>query len=286
MKRLAKHRPLVAFYLIAFAISWPCWALMYVAQRGAGSPGIPELDSALTGDSGGLLVTAGTYLFSTLGALGPLLSLALLGRLSGGEFRLATVMSRIRYRGAGRRWLPAAALALPAITLAGGLLSFVAGREAGLRLIKPGPDELGIAVLPVMAIHFATSLATSPLFEEPGWRGFALGRLQRRFGREVGSAVVGALWWLWHQPMNLTFGSQPTLYGFLSMVSFSFLIDSFFNLSGGNLLAAMLAHGSANTVMVFLYEGHENPFTLILQVALVALLRYREATRATYAEEG
>ena len=95
-----------------------------------------------------------------------------------------------------------------------------------------------------MAIHFFTSLITSPLFEEPGWRGFALVNLQDRFGREAGSLIVGLLWFVWHQPMNVTFGIQPSVYSFVSMVAFSFMIDSLFNLSGKNLLTAMLAHPS------------------------------------------
>jgi membrane protease YdiL (CAAX protease family) len=68
-------------------------------------------------------------------------------------------------------------------------------------------------------------LLTSPLFEEPAWRGFALGSLQARLGREVGSLVVGLLWWLWHQPMNLTFGLEPTLYSAISMVALSLMGD-------------------------------------------------------------
>ena len=92
-------------------------------------------------------------------------------------------------------------------------------------------------------LYLIASLPTSSLFEEPGWRGFALRELQGRFGREGGSIIVGTLWWTWHQPSNLTFGVEPTLYGFLQMVSISFMIDSLFNLSGRNHFTAMLATG-------------------------------------------
>ncbi len=128
-----------------------------------------------------------------------------------------------------------------------------------------------------MVVHFVTGLVSSPLFEEPGWRGFALPRLQQRLGRELGSLAVGTLWWLWHQPSNLTFGIRPTLYGYLSMVAFSFLIDSLFNLSGGNLLTAMLAHRSASTVFDWLYESPGHPFLPGLMFVVVMMLRIRES---------
>src|SRR3712207_9448391 len=38
------------------------------------------------------------------------------------------------------------------------------------------------------------------LGEEPGWRGFALPRLQERHGPLLGTAVLAALWAAWHLP--------------------------------------------------------------------------------------
>jgi hypothetical protein len=48
------------------------------------------------------------------------------------------------------------------------------GQKTQLRLLKPGLARLGLAALPTMVVFFTAGLATSPLFEEPGWRGFAL----------------------------------------------------------------------------------------------------------------
>jgi uncharacterized protein len=229
----------VLFYAFTFAISWSAWFLMSRIYAG-GQPG-PLV-----------------YVFSTLGGLGPLAALALLDRLSRHAVSVRQVLFQVRIRNGEVVWFVAAVFALPSITILGSIGYVLVGAEPTFRLFKTGPDALGAAVVPAILAHFAASLVTSPLFEEPGWRGFALGELQGRFGREVGSLIVGVLWWLWHQPMNLTFGLHPSLYSAVWMVALSFLIDSLFNLSGRNLFAAMLAHQSSGTVIAFFHQGTDN----------------------------
>ena len=263
--RIIKQR-IILFYLFTFSISWTFWLVMFFFFKGTGA-------TNLTGYF--------VLIPSTLGALGPLFSLKILERLTKKEVDLKKILSMAKIRVAKKTWFILAVLGLPTITVFGNLLYFLAGRESQLRLIKPGLDELGFFVLAVMAVHFAAALVTSPLFEEPGWRGFALGNLQRRFGREAGSLIVGTLWWVWHQPMNLSFGIQPTIYGFLSMVTYSFMIDSLFNLSGKNLFTAMLAHQSLGTLNIFIYEGDENVLTLVLLIGLAGLLRFLERKNAS-----
>jgi uncharacterized protein len=46
-------------------------------------------------------------------------------------------------------------------------------------------------------------LVGGPLLEEPGWRGFALPRLQEKFGPLAGTIVLGLLWAAWHYPHYL-----------------------------------------------------------------------------------
>ncbi|MBN1399925.1 MAG: CPBP family intramembrane metalloprotease [Anaerolineae bacterium] len=274
--RQVRERPLVAFYVLAYAISWAAWGLMaLVAPKPDPSGGPP---SPL--GPGGLA----TYLFSTLGGLGPLLALALLQKVPASGVSLRAIFRTMRIREALRGrpshvLLALAILAWPLLTALGAILAHLAGQTERLTLLKPGPDALGLAALPVMLIHFAAALWTSPLFEEPGWRGYALPRLQRRFGVGAGSAIVGVLWWLWHQPMNLTFGLQPSLYSLAAMLAFSFSIDSLYNLSGRNLWVAMLAHQSLGTVNLFLFQGERNLWTLGLQIVLVIILRRWEAHR-------
>lgn len=267
MKQAMLKHKLVLFYVITYVISWSAWFVMWrIYQSGQWSPLV--------------------YLFSTLGALGPLLALLILERLTKKELSLRQVFTQIKLRGAKRIWFLPAIVALPLITLLSNVGNYLLGREPVFRLINPGPDALGMWMLPVMIIHFAASLLTSPLFEEPGWRGFALGELQAKFGRELGSLSVGLLWWLWHQPMNLTFGIQPSLYAALSMLALSFMIDSLFNLSDKNLFTAMLAHQSSGTVILFFYQGSANWLQLTLLTGFVLWLRWREREQVSSSVSG
>ena len=257
MKQLVLKHRLVFFYGLTFLISWTFWLLMSMVYEG-GQPGIL------------------TYAFSTLGGLGPLLSLFLLQKLTNEEISVKAILSMIRIREVRNPWAMMAIFGLPVITVLGNIGYTLIGQESQLRLVKSGPDELGGFVILVMALQFTAGLVTSPLFEEPGWRGFALGRLQQRYGKLLGSLVVGLLWWLWHQAMNLTFGNPPTLHSSLSMLVVSFTIDSLFNLSGKNLFTAMLAHQSYGTVFTFLYEGDQNWLILGFKVVFLIVLRLIE----------
>jgi len=261
VSRVIKYK-IVFFYLFAFLISWTFWLGMFFFYGGNATTNSADYFTLL--------------IPSTLGALGPLLSLAILEKLTKKEIEVNQIIATAKIRHANKLWFIPAIFAFPIIAVLGNFLYFLLGWEGQLRLITTGPDTLGIFVLPVMAVHFAASLITSPLFEEPGWRSFALRNLQSSYGREVGSLIVGTLWWLWHQPMNLTFSMQPTIYGFLSMIAFSFMIDSLFNLSGKNLFTAMLAHQSYGTLFIFIYIGQENTLTLAMLIGFVCLLRIKE----------
>lgn len=260
MKKFAVKHQLASFYGITFLISWTAWLIM---------------SQVYDGEQTTIIV----YIFSTIGGLGPLLSLAILQRFTNEEVSLKEILAQIRFRDWRNVWIAAAILAIPILSILGNLFRYLIIGESRLQVIKSGPDELGAFVVLVILIHFAASLITSPLFEEPGWRGFALPRLQHKLGRTLGSLVVAVLWWLWHQPMNLTFGLEPTLYSALSMIVLSFIIDSLFNLSGGNLLAAMLAHQSYGTVFTFIYESEQNWIILGLRVLFLLAIRTIEYQR-------
>jgi membrane protease YdiL (CAAX protease family) len=86
------------------------------------------------------------------------------------------------------------------------------------------------------------------LGEEPGWRGFALPRLQDRHGPLLGTALLSVVWAAWHLP-NVLFGGWTglsfSLWMALTMAS-AFIYTWVYNHTGGSILLAALLHGAIN----------------------------------------
>jgi membrane protease YdiL (CAAX protease family) len=91
--------------------------------------------------------------------------------------------------------------------------------------------------------------------EEPGWRGFALTRMQEYYHPLLASVVVGFLHGLWHLPVYLI-ASGPIALGPFDLQEFSLnialgiaiavLITWVFNNARGSILIAVLIHASLN----------------------------------------
>lgn len=126
--------------------------------------------------------------------------------------------------------------------------------------------------------------------EELGWRGFALPRLQGKFGMVGSSLILGCLWALWHLP--LWFIPEAPQYGvrfgwyLLHMLAFSLLFTWLYTRTGGNVLACMVMHASGNafpalTVLAVAPEQFASFFPPlvfvegILAVTLISLHRQR-----------
>ncbi|MHA2191511.1 MAG: CPBP family intramembrane glutamic endopeptidase [Candidatus Thorarchaeota archaeon] len=246
MSKFIEQNSLGLFFLLAIPLGWFWWIQMYL----------------------GLWSIELIIIPSSLGGLSPLLTLWLLDKFRGDSKILGPIFQSIHTWKERIPWLIVAAIAYPLLIVVGNLISFFAGTESQLTILRPGPDELGIALIAIIPITFFAGNISSPLFEEPGWRGFALPQLQARFGRELGSLMIGCYWWLWHQMMNISFGIYPSITGFVSMLGLSFAIDSIFNLSNRNLLAAMFAHSSSFIVNTYFFLSTNDLTTLTLSLVV------------------
>ncbi|MFX0040496.1 MAG: CPBP family intramembrane glutamic endopeptidase [Promethearchaeota archaeon] len=262
---------ILKFLLMTLVISWSIWIPMALNRLNIIEFEIPII------------------IGQSIGALGPLISLFVLNRLSKGSMKVKEIFDSIRLKGERSIWLVPAAVLLPLLTIIGNFISFISRNEVDFNIFRlESLESFGFGLIGLIPLLFFTGLLSSPFFEEPCWRGYALGELQRRLGREIGSLLLGTYWWIWHQPINIANGINVTLYSYLLMLSHSLIIDSVYNLSNRNLLSAMFAHSSLIVISIFIYQS-TNPYVIVTFLIAIITLRIAESkikkTNSDYTEE-
>ena len=119
------------------------------------------------------------------------------------------------------------------------LLECVAGCPAG-------GDLATWTAIPVTALFVLLVPGIGGAWEEPGFRGFALPRLEKRFGAMAGPLVLGVLWVIWHGPLFLV--GQILWTDVLVIIAASVVIASVFHTARGSVLVAMIMHATNNAV--------------------------------------
>ena len=230
---LARY-PLVFYFLIAFSFSW----LMFL-------PGVLTYYGVLN-ISDSLVGVLGIT-----GLLGPILSGFVMTAVTEGRAGIHRWLRRIVLWRVGLRWYLFALIGLPlAMVLA-------------TIIVRPGALEsfqtlAPLSVLPYLGAFVFMVLIGGPLFEEPGWSGFALPRLQRVHSPLVGGLILGSLWALWHLPgflipsQDLTdIPPRGTVLDFfvfaLALIGLRLVMQWVFNNTKGSVLMAILIHASWNT---------------------------------------
>ena len=163
----------------------------------------------------------------------------------------AHLRTYIKPRGAPGYYLLALVL-FPAIWLLGNLLS----RTLGMDVPFSSYPMVDIKLLGMVILFFLYNVIYGGLSEEPGWRGFALPRLQAKFNPLVSSLILGVLWAVWHAPGR--FGGieakslSDTLVEWVLIVLVTVIFTWFFNRTSGSILVTALVHPAMNTATSFL----------------------------------
>ncbi|MFX1284667.1 MAG: CPBP family intramembrane glutamic endopeptidase [Promethearchaeota archaeon] len=69
-----------------------------------------------------------------------------------------------------------------------------------------GEEPTGIdpsMTIPTLVLALIVTIHNGPLCEETGWRGFALPKIESRYGALGASVILGILWAFWHLPLYL-----------------------------------------------------------------------------------
>jgi len=220
MRSMLLKYPLVTFFSMAFLFSWIAITPLLLNKTLPVEP------------------------FQILGSLaGPTLSAVILTAGLEGRNGLRTFFKRYYQWRAGLVWW---LIVLFGILAALNILAAILISPA---VITEFFRNFGL-ILPTYLITLIAGVILGPLGEEPGWRGFALPRLQERYGLLWGSILLGGLWALWHVP-GYAGGWMET--GFPALltycIGFTIFATWIYNHTRGSILLMILLHSSSNAAI-------------------------------------
>jgi membrane protease YdiL (CAAX protease family) len=217
--RFAKARPITLFFLLTYAWTWSLW--LGVASL------IPDNQAERFGE---LLILTGAF--------GPTVAALVTRWLTHRDLKICRI------------WTGWSSLAVG--------LSLGLGAFFVVTLVAP---SVSLVRAPVSALHWSSLLHWStygvnystflggPMNEEPGWRGFALPRLQERYGPVRATLILAPLWAAWHLPLfQIPDWSSANPWQFLLiLVGIAFLLTAAANISKFNVVVAIALHAFFNT---------------------------------------
>jgi uncharacterized protein len=263
----------VLFYTLTLAIAWTAWAplLLHVRQ-------VVELPVPFS---------VALFVCQSIGAFSPLISLLCIQRIKRAPDLVERVLCKIRLKGTWPGWLLLPALFPLVLAVASSAVYALLSEQESITILRPERvDEVGWALLLVIPFTFVVAMIGSPFGEEPGWRGYVFDHFTQAKQGYRGSALVAVMWWVWHVPLFLVLGVAPTGHTFLEMLGHSLLIDSFYLLSGRNLLSAMCYHQGVNISFMFFTAKTQSlaGLSLLLCVALVLRVSAERRLRKSLAQ--
>lgn len=218
MRGLVRRHPVLAYVVIAYAVSWAAWTPLLL--RGA-------------------LVTPGGSVSHFPGFLGPVLAAFVVSALTDGAGGVRRLLRRLVLISRPVRGFVLCAFSPLAFILLALAVAPLVGRAPALTDFA---KYSGLPVLPLPLLALIAFLGNG-VGEETGWRGFALERLQQRFGPLAGAVVLGLIWAGWHVP------SFPVIEGYRSMGLGTLLGGFLVGIVCGSIVLARVANRTAGSVL-------------------------------------
>ena len=207
---LKRHR-LVAFFILAYALSWWAW----------------------------ILYALGLFP-NPIASFGPFLAAIVVLALTEGKSGLLGLFRRmVRWRVAPGWYL--VALLLPTtLTAIAAAINVLLGAQPSAAQLAAWPQLLPTFFILLLVPGFGGA------WEEPGWRGYALPRLQSRRSALVASLILAVLIAGWHLPLMVE--GQVHYSDFVLILAAVIVVNWVFNNAQGSVLIIMLLHAANNTI--------------------------------------
>jgi uncharacterized protein len=233
---LVKRHRLTTFFILAYALSWWAW----------------------------ILYALGLFP-NPIASFGPFLAAIVVLALTEGKAGLLGLFRRmVRWRIAPG-WY-AVALLLPAVLAASATaLNVVLGAQ------PPSAAQLGAwsGIISTFAIVLLIP-GVGGAWEEPGWRGYALPRLQSGRSALVASLILAALIAGWHLPLMVA--GQVHYSDIVLILAAVIVFNWVFNNAKGSVLIIMLMHAANNAVSGSFFSPMFSGADSIRQSWLLALV--------------
>ena len=282
-------RPLVAFFVLAYALAWGIWVLMIGLADNAGM-GTSDFAEAIENGN-----------FDLVNSDVPSWLLYFITRVQDFSFTIAGLIMITATAGSdGLRQL-GKRLVKWRISIGWYLAGLIPVGLYGIAAILAASSRNGTATITASTLNtilfsLSSGLVVSLLLrgsmgEELGLRGFALPRLQQRTTPTKASLIIGVFWALWHLPVLLDRNPAVAALLMVLIIGLSFIFTWLFNGSGGSLIPPLLFHATQNWEEAFetiypviIDTDWETPATLaLLPLGLLAatLIRRSNGDRLT-----
>lgn len=248
MMNVIKKHPIASYFIIAWISTW-----------------ILVLPLILT-NFGFLSVNMNWHF---LGALGPTISAIIVSYFSAKKKGLKELgETSFKWR-VGPFWILFSALIMPFFLLLSILFNFLFTGNL-INLIGYLIDN-GISNPLSIFLWIWVGAISYGLFEEIGWRGYALPKLQEKYNPLIATIILTIGWAFWHFPMFLYHFSVDMLFGWLySLFMGSIILTFLFNSSGGSAFVTILFHITNN--IVWLFNIAEIQIYLTIMITIFALI--------------
>ncbi|HKY53172.1 MAG TPA: type II CAAX endopeptidase family protein [Anaerolineales bacterium] len=240
LKAFVKRNPLISMYALLFLLGWPVQILDALASHGL-APKPPTIFTIATG-------------------LTPAIAAVIVTAVLTGRAGVKDLFRRFLIWRMGVQWYVVGLFLLAVVILGGIGLHVLFGGTMPTIPISGAPMGLIVFAFTVTVIVGAVINT-----EEIAWRGFALPRLQSRYGALTAALLIAVPESLFHLPhfwnLDSVFYQNVGLFWFTAFtVAIVFIYTYIFNKTHGSLLIVTILHASQNAWANLLSDNTLRPF--------------------------